>query len=742
MSSTSSTQNRSVTQKEYVLKDDVIIVSQTDLKGNIIQANESFIEASGYDWSELVGQPHNVLRHPDVPAAVFKDFWATLQAGKPWSQVVKNRRKNGDHYWVIANATPLFKDGKVAGYMSVRTPATRQQISEAEEAYRQIAAGKVHLTGGEIRSTWEKINPINNINMIYQLYIFASMVLIFGSMNYFYPDVAPGLFTVLHALAIITMVGMMAYNFNKLRHIFDLVTSVSEGHFDNHISIKGRTLFDQILGRIKAMQIRLGAELDDTKSLLTDAKRVESALDASSACIMVADRFRSIIYVNKATQALMQKLAPELKTLLPNFNPDKLLRQSIDEFHQQPDHQAQQIANLTSTHTARIHLGKSTIELMMDPIFNDQQQRIGTVVEWRDLTLQLAIEENINAVVGSASDGVLSERLNLQGLNGFNLNLSQNMNHLLENFHAVMQEMQQVLTRMSQGDLTVRLNMKLQGDVAVVETAINEALSNIEQTFLQIKQGTLTIGNMSSEVAEASADLSQRTQVQAAALEQVAASVTQLNSNIAQTNANTSQVTHLASEAVKGAEEGIEVMGKTSQAMSGISALSQKIGEITSVIDSIAFQTNLLALNAAVEAARAGEHGRGFAVVASEVRNLAQKSAESSKEISSLIGSTIQQINLGAGLVENTHEVFSNMVTKIQQVNDLVLEVNQATEQQTKGLGQINATMRSLDGSTQQNAALVEELSATAGNMSEQADEQAAAVERFKLSTGLLALSR
>ena len=742
MSSSSSTKNLSVTQKEYVLKDDVIIVSQTDLKGNILQANESFIEASGYDWSELVGQPHNVLRHPDVPAAVFKDFWATLQAGKPWSQVVKNRRKNGDHYWVVANATPMFKNGKIAGYMSVRTPATRQQVSQAEEAYRQIAAGKIQLTGGEIRSTWQKINPINNINMIYQLYIFAAMVLVFGSMNYFYPDVAPGLFTLLHALAVLSMVGVMAYNFNKLNDIFQLVTSISEGHFDNPISIKGRTLFDQILGRIKAMQIRLGAELDDTKSLLTDAKRIESALDASSACIMVADRFRSIIYVNKAAQALMHKLAPELKVQLPKFDPNQLLRQSIDEFHQHPEQQAQQLANLTSTHIAKIQFGKSTIELVMDPIFNQQQQRIGTVVEWRDLTAQLAIEENINFVVGSASEGVLAERFNLTGLEGFNLNLSQNMNHLLENFHQVMLEMQQVLTRMSQGDLTVRLNMKLQGDVAVVETAINQALSKIEQTFLDIKQGTLTLGNMSSEVAEASADLSQRTQVQAAALEQVVSSVTQLNSNITQTNAITSQVTHLASEAVKDAEEGIEVMSKTSQAMSGISALSQKIGEITSVIDSIAFQTNLLALNAAVEAARAGEHGRGFAVVASEVRNLAQKSAESSKEISSLIGSTIQQINLGAGLVENTHEVFSQMVTKIQQVNDLVLEVNQATDQQAKGLGHINNTMHSLDGSTQQNAALVEELSATAGNMSEQADEQAAAVERFKLNTGLLALSR
>ncbi|QBZ82556.1 Aerotaxis receptor [Hydrogenovibrio crunogenus] len=100
--------NGPVTQKEYPLKEGITIVSRTDLHGNIIEANEDFIEASGFEWKDLVGQPHNILRHPDVPAAVFKDFWTTLQAGKPWSQIVKNRRKNGDHYWVKANATPIL----------------------------------------------------------------------------------------------------------------------------------------------------------------------------------------------------------------------------------------------------------------------------------------------------------------------------------------------------------------------------------------------------------------------------------------------------------------------------------------------------------------------------------------------------------------------------------------------------------------------------------------------------------
>ena len=95
--------NQPISQKEYPLANDALLVSYTDLQGNIVKANEAFVEASGYSWSELMGQPHNLLRHPDVPQQVFADLWATIQDGRPWAQIVKNRRKNGDHYWVSAN---------------------------------------------------------------------------------------------------------------------------------------------------------------------------------------------------------------------------------------------------------------------------------------------------------------------------------------------------------------------------------------------------------------------------------------------------------------------------------------------------------------------------------------------------------------------------------------------------------------------------------------------------------------
>jgi aerotaxis receptor len=138
--------NGHVTQNEYLVPEGATLVSTTDLDSRITYVNPSFIEVSGFQREELLGQPHNLIRHPDMPAEAFRDMWQTLRGGQPWSAMVKNRRKNGDHYWVVANVTPVLADGRVNGYMSVRTRATREQVAQAERLYatmrEEVAAGR------------------------------------------------------------------------------------------------------------------------------------------------------------------------------------------------------------------------------------------------------------------------------------------------------------------------------------------------------------------------------------------------------------------------------------------------------------------------------------------------------------------------------------------------------------------------------------------------------------------------
>jgi len=729
--------NGKVTQKEYHLPEGITIVSKTDLHGNIISANEAFIEASGYAWTELVGQPHNILRHPDVPAAVFQDFWQTIQAGKPWSQTVKNRRKNGDHYWVIANATPIFEKGEVSGYMSVRTPASRDQINAAEAAYRAIDAGKVKLNAGIPATLMDKLNPLLHLNQSTIALVLSVLLLISAFTPLMVPAITKTIpnivFEVTDLLLVLLIIGSSWLNGKRLKEATDKITALSEGNFQNEFDNRGTNLVSTIFSRLKSMQIKLGADIDDVKYALASSKRVESALKSASSNIMVADRFRSIIFMNDAIQQMFAKIEPELKASLPEFDRKNLMRKSIDIFHQHPEHQAQLLDNLTSTHEARIKIGSVTIDLIIDPIFDDDGARIGTVAEWKDMTAQLAIEENIQKIINAAAKGTLSNRIETETLTGFEEQISISINQLMNNFLEISSKLNNVLSKLAEGDLTARLEGDYQDELFAMQIATNNALDNLSITLAQVESGAKGIDNMSQEVSAASEDLSQRTQEQAASLEETSATMEELTATLEYSSTNAAQANSLAHGTTDNAGHGIEVMNKTLEAMSGITELSKKIGEITSVIDSIAFQTNLLALNAAVEAARAGEHGRGFAVVAGEVRNLAGKSAEAAKDISSLINSAIEQIGSGTKLVEDTSTVFEEMVNSIKEVETLVAQVATTTDEQTKGIKQVNIAIRQLDEVTQQNAALVEELSATAGNMSDESNNQANFIGRFKI---------
>jgi methyl-accepting chemotaxis protein len=208
----------------------------------------------------------------------------------------------------------------------------------------------------------------------------------------------------------------------------------------------------------------------------------------------------------------------------------------------------------------------------------------------------------------------------------------------------------------------------------------------------------------------------------------------ELGSTVRQNADSAKQASQLAQGASAVASQGKEVVGKVVTTMQGINESSRRIGDIISVIDGIAFQTNLLALNAAVEAARAGEQGRGFAVVASEVRNLAQRSADAAKEIKTLIGQSVQQVEQGTLLVDEAGKTMGEIVSSIRRVTDIVAEISSANVEQSTGVQQVGEAVSQMDQATQQNAALVEESAAAAESLKAQAQQLVEAVSVFKLA--------
>ena len=285
----------------------------------------------------------------------------------------------------------------------------------------------------------------------------------------------------------------------------------------------------------------------------------------------------------------------------------------------------------------------------------------------------------------------------------------------------------------ARGDLSVAIDTD-SGDRSSLLFAIKAMRDNLSLIVNQVRSGTDTIATASSQIAAGNLDLSARTGQQAGALEQTAASMQQLTATVRQNASHAQQANQLAHSASEAAREGGSVVAQVVDTMGSINAASKKIADIIGVIDSIAFQTNILALNAAVEAARAGEQGKGFAVVATEVRHLAQLSAGAAREIKGLINDSVEQVGVGAKLVDQAGSTMQDIIERVRQVTGIMGEISAAGQQQSAGIEQINQAIVQMDQVIQQNAALVEQAATASQSLQEQAAGLADSVRVFKLA--------
>jgi len=330
---------------------------------------------------------------------------------------------------------------------------------------------------------------------------------------------------------------------------------------------------------------------------------------------------------------------------------------------------------------------------------------------------EAAIVAEVAEVAKAASGGDLDRRIELAGKTGFLLNLCEGVNSLIHLTGVALKDVAGVLGALAQGDLTKRITGDYAGVFGQLKSDVNQTATKLFEVVRNINGASAQISGSAAEVAAGSQDLSERSEQQASALEETAASMEELASTVRQNSTNAQQASQLAAGARDVAAGGGQVVGDAIAAMGRIEASSQKIGDIVGMIDEIAFQTNLLALNAAVEAARAGDAGKGFAVVAQEVRNLAQRSAQASKEIKTLIGESSTQVRSGAELVKGAGKTLEDILSSVKRVADIVAEIAAASAEQASGIDQVNEAVAQMDEMTQQNAALVEESAAAAQSL-------------------------
>jgi aerotaxis receptor len=519
--------NMPVTNEERVFGEEEGLISRTDTKGRITFVNDAFERISGFSREELIGQPHNLLRHPDIPEEAFADLWDTLKKGEPWTAVIKNRCKNGDFYWVEANVTPLRDGDQIIGYISIRNKPARDAIAAAERLYREMKAGTCQYT-------------------------------------------------------------------------------VKEG------KVVSKSLFAKMAWlKNPSIKLRLGFAI-------------------ALPCLTVA------ITGAAALSGLMEQYTMEFI-----------------------------LATVLST-ILLIGFGLYTISnTMLKPL--------------KELSLALSCaasgDFNRKIQVDNNNDDEIGKLLRLTGT------MNRNMNRVLNNIY----------------------------------------------------KSTDEVTCISQEMAESNANISHRIEQQAASLEETAASMEELTATVKSNTESAHQANQVAILASKAAMEGGAVVGQVVDTMGSISESSNKIVDIISVIDGIAFQTNILALNAAVEAARAGEQGRGFAVVATEVRNLAQRSALAAKEIKELINDSVKNVENGVELVDKTGKTMNEIVNSVKKVTDIMEEISSASQEQFSGINKVNEAVMEMDEITQQNSALVEESAAAAESMKDQTRKLMQAVLVFKL---------
>ncbi len=398
--------NLPITQQEYVLRDGATIVSRTDLKGKITYINDDFLEASGFTQAELIGQPHNLVRHPDMPEEAFADLWKTLQAGRPWTGMVKNRRKNGDHYWVVANATPVREGNSVTGYMSVRTRPTREQVEAAEALYRLFKEGKAQgwaiVEGKGVRTGG--LARLNVLSRVWHNAGIGSKVAMLGGLSAvtvggavcaaLHPNVVTLAGPVITGL--MTLVGGVALS-SRLNQLLTAAEShlerYGQGNFDGVVESSGNDQAASMMRSLKRVQTRLGFEFADTKKRADATARIQQALDVAATNMMVADADYNIIYTNASLNEMLKLAEADIRKDLPRFDAARVLGTNIDEFHKNPAHQRGMLDRLNQTHKTRLNLGGRKFDLIVNPITGEGGKRLGMVVEWKDMTNELAALE-------------------------------------------------------------------------------------------------------------------------------------------------------------------------------------------------------------------------------------------------------------------------------------------------------------------------------------------------------------
>lgn len=624
------------------------LVSKTDLKGSITYCNDTFIELSGFSKEELKGQNHNMVRHPDMPPAAFEDLWKTVKSGYPWKGLVKNRCKNGDHYWVKAFVVPIEKNNQRVGYMSVRSEPSRQEIQAAETLYKQINANG---SGLNTEPAWHQKITIRM--RLIAMIIFMAMVIAVG-----------------------TFVGISGQ-----QRLGGNIDAAYEAHLKPAVAIAKMV---ERMGDNRS-QIMLGLQHSpDNKYHSQHDHPVDLHIENTFSNRKIIEELRGVY------------------EKLPKSAEEKIL---ADAFFDARDRFSKEGVGLAREALKAGDFDRAQTLLLnkINPLYKEVSTKGDALQNYLasqgDKAEKEADAELKEIATFSAAGGVVA--IILIALAGWQLtnSISRRMEQINQHFK-----------RMSQGDLTDEIDIqgrdeagKTLTELASMQVSLKVMLDEIQLASRMIEEQSRKVDWQTANVVDQSEQQRDKAATVAAATEEFSQSVRSVSDSASSTALAADNAQVQVSEAQSSMDKSmeatsrvVEAVQKSSTTIQALNLAIAKIGDITNVISEIADQTNLLALNAAIEAARAGEAGRGFAVVADEVRKLAERTATSTKDISvnvaeiksvtdtavSSMDEAVQEVEAGIGLIRESGSGLTRITETSAHVTNMARDIADAASEQ------------------------------------------------------------